>query len=93
MTYAVCAKDVRSNSVKYRECSVRLQKRCSGGKISLSMVGDMFVCKLCQTARDGDGSDVQESMVLGNGVYLDKMEVKTLQLCEECHMLRKHSEN
>ena len=39
-------------------------------KGSLARVVDMFVCKLCEKAEDGEYSDVDESMILNNGVHL-----------------------
>ena len=55
----------RSNSQKCRQFSGWVNKYCSDAKVSLSVVDDMFVCKECQEANDGDGTDVQESMELG----------------------------
>ena len=50
-----------------------VHKRCSGVKGSLARVEDTFVCKVCERAGDGEDSDVDESMDLGNGVHLENV--------------------
>ena len=63
-------------------------KHSLGVKVSFSMVGDTFVCKVCQRARDGDDVDVQEGMELGNGMYQGReMKMQTLHAYQECGVL------
>jgi len=57
--HAVCGKGIRStgNSGQCRGCGRLVHKWCSDEKVSLSTIGDAFVCKVCQTA--GDGKDIK----------------------------------
>ena len=55
---------------------IRIRINKAKVKVSLSMVDDMLVCKLYQPARDGDGSDVLESIQLRNGVCLKEQNTK-----------------
>ena len=42
-------------------------------KGSLVKVKDTFVCKACQRAGDEEDRNVEESLDLGNGVYLENV--------------------
>ena len=68
----VCEK-VGNTSVRCTCCSGWDQKRCIDVKGSLARVEDIFVCKVCERADDGEDNVVNESMDLGNGVHLENV--------------------
>mgnify|MGYP007071599789 CR=1 FL=1 len=70
---SICGKGVGSNSIRCIGCSGWVHKRCSGVKGLLARAEDTFMCKVCERAEDGEDSDVNESMDLGNGVHLENV--------------------
>ena len=66
----VCGR-VGNNSVQCAGCSGWVHKRCIDVKGSLARVENIFVCKVCERADDGEDNVVHENMDLGNGVNLE----------------------
>ena len=56
-------------------CGRVVHKHCSCDKCPLSTIGDAFASKVCEKPSDGENINIQESMDLGNGVFVDSWKV------------------